>query len=77
MDTEHLFNLLTLLLRESEGNPDNYFHHIITDDETCLYYDDRLSEQEIKVWKKSGEEIATRLCLTRPAEKIMMVIFWD
>ena len=29
------------------------------------------------VWKKSGEETPTRLRRTRPAEKIVMVIFWN
>ena len=29
------------------------------------------------VKKKPGEETPTRLRRTRPAEKIMMVIFWD
>ena len=65
------------LLQESEGNPDKLFHRIVTNDETWVYYYDRLSEQEAKIWKKAGGEIPTRLCRTRPPEKIIMVIFWD
>ena len=65
------------LLQESEVNSDNYFHRIVVDDETWLYYYDLLSQQEVKIWKKAGEETATRLRRTRPAEKIIMVIFWD
>ena len=49
------------LLQESEVNSDNYFHSIVVDDETWLYYYDLLSQQEVKIWKKAGEETATRL----------------
>ena len=34
------------LLQESEVNPDNYFHRIVTGDETWIYYGEPLSEQE-------------------------------
>ena len=63
------------LLQASEVNPDDYFDRIVTGDETWVYYYDPLSQQEAKVWKKSGEETPTRLRRTRPPEKIMMVIF--
>ena len=36
-------------LQESEVNSNNNFHRIVTDNETCLYYDNPLSEQEAKV----------------------------
>ena len=65
------------LLQESEVNPDNYFHRFVTGDETWVYYYDSFSQQEAKVWQKTGEERATRLDRTRPPEKIMMTIFWD
>ena len=65
------------LLQESEVNSDNYFHRIVTGDEICLYYYDRLSEQEAIFWKKPNEETPTRLHRIRPAEYIMMVIFRD
>ena len=58
-------------------NPGNCFHRIVTGDEIWLYYYNLLRQLEIKVWKKPGEEIPTRLCRTRPAEKNMTVIFWD
>ena len=64
-------------MHENEINPDNCFHRIVTGDETCLYYYDLLSQQEANVWKKSDEPKPTRLRRTRPAEKIMMVIFWE
>ena len=65
------------LLQENKVNPDNCFDRIVTSNETWVYYYDRLSQQEAKVWKKSSEEIPTRLRRTKSAEKIMMVIFWD
>ena len=63
--------------RESEANSNNYFHRIVTGDEICLYYYQPLSQEEAKIWKKAGEETTTRLRRTGPAEKIIMVIFWD
>ena len=33
------------LLQENEVSPDNYFHRIVTGDETWIYYYDLLSEQ--------------------------------
>ena len=65
------------LLQESKVNSDKYFDRIVTGDETWVYYYDRLSLQETKLWKKPSEETPTRLRRTRPAENIMMVIFWD
>ena len=65
------------LLQESEVNPDNYFHCIVTSDEIWVSYYDSFSEEEAKDWKKSDDEASTRLRRTRPVEKIMMVIFWD
>ena len=47
------------LLQKSEVNPDNYFDRIVTGNETWVYYYDRLSQQETKVWKKAGEETPT------------------
>ena len=41
------------------------------------YYYYLLSQQEAKIWKKPDEETPTRLRRTRPAEEIMMVVFWD
>ena len=49
----------------------------MTGDEIWVYYYDPLSQQEIKIWKKPGEETPTRLRRTGPAEKIMMIIFCD
>ena len=46
-------------LQEREVNPDNYFHRIVTGGKTCLYDDDPFSEDEVKVWKKAGEETTT------------------
>ena len=46
---------------------------MVTGDETCLYYDDLLSQQEADVCKKSDEETETGFHRTRSAEKI---IFW-
>ena len=63
------------LLQESKVNPDNYFHRIVTSDETWIYIYDHLSQQEVKVWKKLGEETSTRLRRTGPTEKIMIFIF--
>ena len=65
------------LLQESKVNPDKYFDRIVTGDEIWVYYYDPLSQQEAKLWKKLIEETPTRLRRTRPAENIMMVIFWD
>ena len=65
------------LLQEREVNPNNYFHRIVTGDEACLYYYDLLSQQAAKFWKKTDEETPTRLHRTKPAEKIIIVIFWD
>ena len=70
MGTEQLSTLST----EREANPNNDFDRMVTGDETCLYYDDLLSQQEADVWKKSDEETETRYRRTRSAEKI---IFWD
>ena len=36
------------LLQESKANSDNYFHRILTDDGTWVYYYDSLSQQEAK-----------------------------
>ena len=47
------------LLENREINPDNYFDRTVTGDETWVYYYDRLSQQETKVWKKAGEETPT------------------
>ena len=65
---------LSTLSREREADPNNDFDRMATGDETCLYYDDLLSQQEVEVWKKSDEETETRFRRTRSAEKI---IFWD
>ena len=65
------------LLQESEVNRDNYFHRIVTNNESWVYYCDPLNEQEAKIWKKADEETPIRLSRTRPAEKIMMVTCWD
>ena len=65
------------LLQESKVNPDSYFDRIVTGDETWVYYYDLFSQQEAKIWKKPGEETPIRLRRARPAEKIIMVIFWD
>ena len=35
-------------LQENDVNPDNYFHRIVTGDETWLYYYDLLSQQEAR-----------------------------
>ena len=64
---------LSTLSREREADPNNDFDRMATGDETCLYYDDLLSQQEVEVWKKSDEETETRFRRTRSAEKI---IFW-
>ena len=48
------------LLQEREVNPNNYFHRIVTGDETCLYYYDLLSQHAAKFWKKTDEETPTR-----------------
>ena len=65
------------LLQESKLDPDNYFDRIVTGDDTWLYYYETLYQQGAKIWKKPGEETATRLRRTRPTEKIIMLIFWD
>ena len=65
------------LLQESEVNLDSYYDRIVTNDETWVYYDDLLSQQEAKIWKKASEATPTRLHRARSAEKIMMIIFWD
>ena len=44
------------LLQESEVNPNNYFHRIVTSDEIWVYYYDFLSQRGATVWKKPGEE---------------------
>ena len=36
------------LFQESEVNPDNYFDHIVTNDETWIYYYDSFSQQEAR-----------------------------
>ena len=61
--------------QENEVNQNNYCDRIVTGDEIWVYYYDPLSQQEAQLWKKTGEETSTRLHRTRPAEKIMMVIF--
>ena len=48
VSTRWVSNTYSTLSRESEGNPNNYFHHIVTGDESWVYYDDRLSEQEAR-----------------------------
>ena len=65
------------LLQESEVNPDNYFHRIVTGGKTWVYYHDPLSQQEAKIRKKPGEEKPPGLRRTGPAEGIIIVIFWD
>ena len=65
------------LLQESKVNLDNYFDHIVAGDEKWIYDCDLLSQQEVKFWKKPGEETSTRLYRIRLAKKIMMVIFWN
>ena len=65
------------LLQQSEVNPDNFFHSIVTDDESWIHYYDPLSQLEAKVWKKLAEQTPTRLQQERSAGKIMMMIFWD
>ena len=64
-------------LQENEINLDNYFDPIVTGDKIWVYYYDPLSQQEVKIWKKPGEETATRVRRTRSTEKIMMAIFWE
>ena len=65
------------LLQQSEVNPDNFFHSIVTDDESWIHHYDPLSQLETKVWKWLGEQTPTRLRQERSAGKIMMIIFWD
>jgi transposase len=65
------------LLQESEESWTKFYDCIVTGDETWVYFYDPLSQQEAKVWKKSGEETPTRLRQARSAGKIMMLIFWD
>ena len=48
VSTRWVSNIYSTLSRESEGNPNNYFHRIVTGDETWVYYDHRLSEQEAR-----------------------------
>ena len=64
-------------MQESETNPDNCFHCIVTSDAIWVYYDEPLSQQEAKVLKKPDEETSTRFRRTRLTEKVMMVIFWE
>ena len=65
------------LLQEKEVNLNNYFHRIVTGDETWVCYYDPLSQQEANAWKKPDEETPNGLRRTRSTEKIMMVTFWD
>ena len=77
VSTRWVPNTYLTLSRESEGNSNNYFLRIVTGDEICLYYYQPFSQEEAKVWKKAYEETTTRLRRRRPAEKIIMDIFWD
>ena len=61
-------------MQESASDPDNYFHRIVIGDGISTYYYDLLSEQEAKVWQKTGEGTTTRFRRTKPPEKI---IFWN
>ena len=65
------------LLQQSEVNPDNFFHSIVTDDESWIHHYDPPSQLEAKVWKRLGEQTPTRLRQERSAGKMMMIIFWD
>ena len=65
------------LLQQSKINPDNFFHSIVTGDESWIHHYDPLSQLEAKVWKRLREQTPTRLRQERSAGKIMMMIFWD
>ena len=65
------------LLQQSEVNLAKFFYCIVTDDESWIHHYDLLSRLEAKIWKRLGEQTPTRLRQERPAEKIMMIIFWD
>ena len=52
VSTGWVSNTYSTLSRESEGNPNNYFHRIVTADEIWLYYEDSLSQEKGK-WRKS------------------------
>ena len=65
------------LLQQSEVNLAKFFDCIATGDEFWIHYYDRLSQLEAKIWKRLGEQTATRLHQERSAGKIMMIIFWD
>ena len=65
------------LLQQNEVNPANFFHCIVTSDESWIHHYDPLSQLEAKVWKRLREQTPTRLRQERSAGKIMMIIFWD
>ena len=64
------------LLQQSEVNPVQFFHCIVTGDESCIHHYDPLGQLEAKVWKRLRGQTPTRLRQERSAGKIMMMIFW-
>ena len=65
------------LLQQSKVNPAQFFHCIVTGDESCIHHYDPLSHLEAKVWKRLRGQTSTRLHQERSAGKIMMMIFGD
>ena len=65
------------LLKNFKQDPTGLFCRIVTGNEIWIHHDDPLSQQEAKTWKKFDEKIPTRPRVTRSADKIIMLIFWD
>jgi hypothetical protein len=55
----------------------NYLSRTVTGDETWVHHYYLLSNQEAKVWKKSGEEIPTQSDRKQSPSKVMLAICWD
>ena len=65
------------LLQQSKVNPVKVFDCVVTGDESWIHHYDLLSQLEVKIWKRLGEQTPTGLRQETSAGRIMMIIFWD
>ena len=65
------------MLQLIDDNPEQFFHRIVTGDESWVHYYDPETQIESKQWKHQGSPTVKRPRGARAAGKIMMTVFWD
>ena len=65
------------LLAMFRTNRDNVINHIITQDETLIYYYTPMSKHQSKVWLGGGDAVPKLPRSAAPNGKVMLSVWWD